>query len=81
MVGFRYSHRGPYLFVWVGYSQRNGVLHRDLAYEYARLKTPTEREAYFKKHGVRWYAFARLTYFDAVRMTIIDPMHNLLLGE
>jgi hypothetical protein len=25
--------------------------------------------------------FARLVYFDLIRWTIVDPMHNLLLGE
>ncbi|KZV81223.1 hypothetical protein EXIGLDRAFT_575436, partial [Exidia glandulosa HHB12029] len=38
------------------------------------------RDAYFKKHGVRWFELARLPYFDPVRMSVIDPMHCLLLG-
>ncbi|KAF8584211.1 hypothetical protein K439DRAFT_1616910 [Ramaria rubella] len=32
------------------------------------------------EHGTRWFEFARLPYFDVIRMTIIDPMHNLLMG-
>ncbi|KAJ6575942.1 hypothetical protein DFH09DRAFT_835249, partial [Mycena vulgaris] len=39
-----------------------------------------EKAEFFAIHGVRWTEFARLTYFDLVRYTIIDPMHNLLLG-
>ncbi|KAG2083480.1 hypothetical protein BD769DRAFT_1375591, partial [Suillus cothurnatus] len=39
-----------------------------------------DRDACFKKHGVRWTGLARLTYFDLVRCMIIDPMHNLFLG-
>ncbi|KAF8839068.1 hypothetical protein BDN67DRAFT_880957, partial [Paxillus ammoniavirescens] len=39
-----------------------------------------EHEEYFQKHGVRWTELARLSYFNLVRHTIIDPMHNLLLG-
>jgi hypothetical protein len=35
---------------------------------------------FFKEHGARWTELARLPYFDLVRQTIIDPMHNLLLG-
>jgi hypothetical protein len=56
-------------------------MHRDHAFQYDRLESVKKREDYFKKYGVRWYAFACLPYFDAVRMTIIDPMHNLLMGE
>ncbi|KAI0026650.1 hypothetical protein K488DRAFT_65515, partial [Vararia minispora EC-137] len=33
-----------------------------------------------KQHGVRWTEFVRLHYFDPIRMTIIDPMHCMLLG-
>ncbi|KAJ7312545.1 hypothetical protein DFH08DRAFT_918005 [Mycena albidolilacea] len=35
---------------------------------------------FFKKNGVRWTEFARLIYFDIVKWTVVDPMHNLLLG-
>ena len=35
---------------------------------------------FFSQHGVRWTELARLPYFDLVRHTIIDLMHNLLLG-
>ncbi|KAF8523420.1 hypothetical protein JB92DRAFT_2705186, partial [Gautieria morchelliformis] len=37
-------------------------------------------DKFFKATGMRWSEFVRLPYFDAVRMTIIDPMHNLLIG-
>ncbi|OAD76900.1 hypothetical protein PHYBLDRAFT_62915 [Phycomyces blakesleeanus NRRL 1555(-)] len=32
------------------------------------------------ENGVRWSQLHRLEYFDLVRGTIIDPMHNLFLG-
>ncbi|KAJ7573251.1 hypothetical protein C8J56DRAFT_1008382 [Mycena floridula] len=35
---------------------------------------------FFSENGVRWSEFARLSYFDLVRNTIVDPMHNMLLG-
>ncbi|KAJ7731484.1 hypothetical protein B0H14DRAFT_2409444, partial [Mycena olivaceomarginata] len=38
------------------------------------------KDEFFKKHGVRWTEFARLKYFDLVKYTVVDPMHNLLLG-
>jgi hypothetical protein len=39
-----------------------------------------KRDAAFKKLGICWFEFARLEYFDPVRMTLINPMHNLLMG-
>lgn len=30
--------------------------------------------------GTRWTALHRLPYFDPVRFTVVDPMHNLYLG-
>ncbi|KAF8471023.1 hypothetical protein JB92DRAFT_2771868, partial [Gautieria morchelliformis] len=38
------------------------------------------RDKSFKESGTRWFEFARLPHFDAVRMTVVDPMHNLLIG-
>ncbi|EIW75570.1 hypothetical protein CONPUDRAFT_65494, partial [Coniophora puteana RWD-64-598 SS2] len=38
------------------------------------------REEHFKRHGSRWSEFMRLPYFNLVRQSVIDPMHNLLLG-
>lgn len=31
-------------------------------------------------HGIRYSVLTELPYFNPARMTIIDPMHNLLLG-
>lgn len=64
-----------------GYPARDGEKHRELCYKYASLQTSKAKEEFFKKYGVRWTEFARLKYFDLVRYTVIDPMHNLLLGE
>ncbi|OAD65777.1 hypothetical protein PHYBLDRAFT_102100, partial [Phycomyces blakesleeanus NRRL 1555(-)] len=41
---------------------------------------PTERQRLEVAHGVCWSELHRLQYFDIVRCTIIDPMHNLFLG-
>ncbi|KAJ6597441.1 hypothetical protein B0H10DRAFT_2087257 [Mycena sp. CBHHK59/15] len=35
---------------------------------------------FFTKYGVRWTELSRLEYFDIVKWTVVDPMHNLLLG-
>ncbi|KAL5520523.1 hypothetical protein ACEPAG_9747 [Sanghuangporus baumii] len=65
------------------YPVRSGDEHRLLARRYRAAESGDEegqREDLFKKHGTRYYAMSRLTYFDAVRMSAIDPMHNILLG-
>jgi hypothetical protein len=52
-----------------------------LCFEYQNLQTDEDRAEFFARHGTRWTEFARLVYFDLIRWTIVDPMHNLLLGE
>ena len=39
-----------------------------------------ERKKIKVEHGVKYTVLLDLPYFDAPRMCIIDPMHNLLLG-
>lgn len=45
-----------------------------------KCKTKTIRERLEKEYGVRYSVLLELEYFDPIRMTIIDPMHNLFLG-
>lgn len=60
---------------------RDGEEHRRQCYEWLNLETEDAREEFFTRVGVRWSEFARLEYFDMVRWTVVDPMHNLLLGK
>ncbi|KAF8483159.1 hypothetical protein JB92DRAFT_2763097 [Gautieria morchelliformis] len=62
------------------FPERSRSTHSEHAYEWREIADSKEREAYFKRHGVRWFELARLPYFDPICMTIIDPMHNLLQG-
>lgn len=48
---------------------------------YTYLGTSSAREKYMTEHATRWSELARLPYFHMVRMIVIDPMHNLLLGK
>lgn len=41
---------------------------------------PTKRAELESFFGVRYSVLLKLPYFDVVRMTVIDPMHNLFLG-
>ena len=60
--------------------KRDGKEHRKKCFEWKDLPPP-ERDKFFSIHGVHWSELARLPYFDIVRQSIIDPMHNLLLGQ
>lgn len=60
---------------------RNSAEHRKRCYEWKSMENQKDREEFFKAYGVRWTELARLEYFDLIRCTIIDPMHNLLLGQ
>lgn len=48
--------------------------------EVMKGKTQTERSNLESGNGVRYSPLVNLPYFDPVRMTIIDPMHNLFQG-
>jgi hypothetical protein len=71
----------PWLNVVLEFPKRDGGKHRRLCQQYKELENDEDRENFFSKHGVRWTELARLKYFDIVRYTVVDPMHNLLLGE
>ena len=48
--------------------------------EYHALLDAKSKAGFFKEHSSKWFELSRLSYFDPVRMTVIDPMHNILLG-
>ena len=50
------------------------------AEEIEKANTATERKKLEKDYGVRYSELHRLSYFDPIRMHVVDPMHNLLLG-
>lgn len=68
------------VFVALEFPLRDGEDHRRKCFQW-KEKGPEEREVFFKQYGVRWTELARLPYLDLIRCTIVDPMHNLLLGK
>ena len=54
--------------------------HKDNALKTLTAKTPTERSTRELDSGSRFTELMHLQYFDCIRFTIIDPMHNMLLG-
>ena len=59
---------------------RTGDGHRVKAEKYYKCNTQTERHEIERRDGIRYSCLLQLPYYDAPRMCVIDPMHNLLLG-
>lgn len=59
---------------------RTNSTHRQHAIDYRSCITQREQNAIVKQHGCRYSLLLTLPYFDPIRMCVIDPMHNLLLG-
>ena len=60
---------------------RTGTRHRRDAYSLAALCTKTELQKTESELGCRYSILLKLPYFDAPRMLIVDPLHNLFLGS
>jgi len=48
--------------------------------EILNCRTLAEKQELESRYGTRYTVLSLLPYFDAIRMTILDPMHNLFLG-
>lgn len=60
---------------------RTGDSHRNASFKYKSCNTRQKRKEIERDEGVRFSVLSELAYFDVpLRMCIIDPMHNLLLG-
>lgn len=62
------------------FPDRDGTDFKAKSFLYRNLDAKA-RESFFQEHAVRYAELCRLSYFDPVRMSIIDPMHNILLGK
>ena len=59
---------------------RSDEHHRLQAEAYKQAKTRSAQLEIERESGVRYSVLLKLPYFNAPRMCIIDPMHNLFLG-
>ena len=59
---------------------RDIVEHRRQVDDVLGKTTQEERNRAESQYGVRYSELLRLPYFDCIRFTVIDPMHNLFLG-
>lgn len=54
--------------------------HKKCIHLIRKCKTKRQRNDLESKYGCRYSILLDLPYFNPIRMTIIDPMHNLYLG-
>lgn len=61
--------------------KKRGVEHKKFALEINQKNTRAKREREESEKGCHYSALLDLPYFDAPRMLVMDPMHNLFLGS
>ena len=54
--------------------------HCKLANKLLKARTKPERKQLESAFGIRYSPLLELPYFDPIRMSIIDPIHNFYLG-
>ena len=59
---------------------RANNVHREQCKEILKETTRTGIQQMESKYGVRYSVLLALSYFNPVKFTVIDPMHNLFLG-
>ena len=67
-------------FDYVAWPKRSVEEHRRKGMEWKHAKTQVERHKIEREYGVRFTELLRLPYFDSIRFSVVDPMHNILLG-
>ena len=55
--------------------------HRAAADKVCQARTPSDVKKFSSESGARSSVLFQLPYYDAIRFSLIDPMHNLLLGS
>ncbi|ROL50207.1 hypothetical protein DPX16_22309 [Anabarilius grahami] len=66
-------------FEWSSWEPRTSKDHIHYAGLSKRARTKAEQKRIERKYGARWSELFRLSYYDAIRFVVINPMHNLLL--
>ena len=63
------------------WTPRKNENHRSDAAKHRMANTKAKQIEIERETGVRYSVLLNLPYFDAPRMCVIDPMHNLFLGS
>lgn len=62
------------------WNPRTNEQHRGVADQFLNSKTRATQINIERDFGIRYTVLLELPYFDAARMCVTDPIHNLLLG-
>ena len=54
--------------------------HREQGMAWKHAQSQSDRTKIEQSHGFQFTELLRLSYFDTVRYSVVDPMHNVLLG-
>ena len=68
-------------FAQGGFPARTDAEHREKQVVYAQCTSKSARDKFVKVHATRYSELSRLPYFNMIPMIVIDPMHNLFLGN
>ena len=64
----------------VSWPSRDLKKHKDTCTKLKACKTLARKHAFEVQTGIKYSILVELEYFDPIRFTIVDPMHNLFLG-
>ena len=62
------------------WAARDLDLHKKLSLEHLNASTKSRQKSIEKDHDLKYSTLIDLPYFNPIRFTVIDPMHNLFLG-
>ena len=63
------------------WSERRLSEHRQQASNYLKAKTKADQKSIEDDFGLRYTVLLELPYFNPIRFSVVDPMHNIFLGS
>lgn len=81
----QFPSAGPGSRNYAGFDRNNWIMrsvesHKEQCKELFTANNKAELHNLESKYGIRFSLLMQLPLFDPIRFTVIDPMHNLLLG-
>jgi len=67
--------------ILLAFKRHTNESHQQLGVRYVKITSKAKHKDFIKKEGAYFTQLSRLPYFDLVCGIVIDPMHNLILGE
>ncbi len=62
------------------WTPRDAKSHRQHALDHKHSSTLAQQKQIERDHGCRYSVLTELPYYNVIQFSVIDPMHNLLLG-